>query len=361
MTQEIAEHLRKMSSRNGRYWLRDSRHFDTGQAPTSAQANEELPFKTQGAAAPHISASRALHESVVVSIPNVASQVANGATRETLPRNVAAAPQIPAAPPVPKAPPTPPPVPEQQAQPPETRAKVPAPAIMNAVPAAAPKPTRVKEASPREDDAVVAARSTQSQQTESSIVKIADEIIKTFPIAAPSIIMFAGSEASIDVDETAARVSAELASRNLGRVLLIDSDFKGKRLTKASGMLKRPGLSEIMNIALDWEDAVLKSGSSKLDFMTAGNCPHKRWTPKRLLRDAIAKIRNNYQFVCVSTGDAHNLGASTWAELSDGAMLVVSATDSNEELAESAVAELRKSGARLVGAIVSDVDANTQS
>ena len=366
MTHEIAEHLRKMTSRNGRYWLRDSRHFDLGQTPTSAEANEELPFKTAKAAAPHIASNKTLHESVVVTIPNVASKVANIQTRQAAPRNVAAAPPKPA----PAAPPTPPVVPTPPASEtnPPTRANVPKPSLMNAVPATTPKPApapAVKEASKspadqlppaHTDDAVVAARSTQSEMTEGSIVKIANEIISTFPIAAPSIVMFAGSEATIQVDEVAARVAAELASRNFGRALLIDSDFEGRRLTSASGMNKRPGLSEVMNIALHWEEAILKSGSSKLDFMTVGNCPHKRWTPKRLLRDAVAQIRSNYQFVCISTGDAHSMAAATWAELSDGALLVVSASNSNEEFAESAVGELRKNGARMVGAVVSDVE-----
>ena len=137
-------------------------------------------------------------------------------------------------------------------------------------------------------------------------------------------------------------------------MLLIDSDFADRRLTSASGMNKHAGLSEVMNIALPWEDAILRSGSSKLDFMPAGSCPHKRWTPKRLLRESVAEIRQQYQFVCITVGDAHSNAASTWAEISDGAMLVVSASNTSDAMAESAVQELRKDGARMLGCIVAD-------
>ena len=374
MTRDIAEHLRKMSSRNGRYWLRDSARDDAAnELPfgTSAQSPADSQTNTLG--------SRTHHESVVVAIPDVAAQnqIASRQPVETI-----AAAQQPAV--VQQAP-----VPQQTAPVPQQTAPVqaqmpavasPQPAIDNATqvrvdeseavieptvkhrvatqtPALVGSNTSVDShlpAAPQHDDAVAAARSSQSAETANAINKIADEIVSTFPIASPSVVMIAGSEASLAVDETAARVSAELASRGLGRVLLVDSDFADHRLTSASGVDKHAGLSEVMNIALPWSEAVLKSGSSKLDFMPAGICAHKRWTPKRLLREALAEIRQDYQFVCVSVGDAHSSAASTWSEISDGAMLVVSASNSSDALAESAVHELRKDGARLLGCIVAD-------
>ena len=391
MTRDIAEHLRKMSSRNGRYWLRDSARDDSAN---------DLPFGTitqprsDSDSQSDVEISRTHHESVVVAIPDVAAQNHIASRRPV--EITAAVPQQPAVvqrPPTEQAPVQQMSVPQQTALV-ETQAPVDSAAsIAAAVAVPAIQPTtenatqvRVDESeaviqptvthrvatqtpalvgsnasvdlhppvTPLHDDAVAAARSSQSAETANAIIKIADEIVYTFPIASPSVVMIAGSEASLAVDETAARVSAELASRGLGRVLLIDSDFADHRLTSASGVEKHAGLSEVMNIALPWSEAILKSGSSKLDFMPAGICAHKRWTPKRLLREALAEIRQDYQFVCVSVGDAHSSAASTWSEMSDGAMLVVSASNSSDALAESAVHELRKDGARLLGCIVAD-------
>jgi len=393
MTQEIGEHLKKLSSRKGRYWLRDSREESAGTG------SDDLPFRSVNKAQSPPSERVMAHESVVVSIPNVAALNAKAAGIVDATSSEVAAMQQRAASaykvsentrivaPLPKVdqPPAAPKV-ETIAKAAQNQAAL-APVIPQTSQLQATVPTIPKskvayseidvrelqptpmpepqatpkvsnEGEPKPDDAVEAARSSQSQSSSDSIGKIADEIVTKHPVASSSVIMIAGSQASLHADETCARVAAELAGRNLGRVLLIDSDFNGRRLTKASGMSSQGGLSEIMNIAFPWEKAILKSGSSKLDFMAAGSCPHKQWTPKETLREAIAEIRCEYQFVCVSVGDAHSSAGALWSEMSDGAFLVVSATHSSDSIAESAVEQLRENGARLAGCIVADVPAD---
>ena len=355
MSQEMSDHLRKLSSRNGRYWLRDSRGSDAAAdsmeivESTFDNSNAELPFRSST----NRDVKTAGHESVVVSIPNVESSTAaktkvyRDATSvgKTLGRNtkvVAPLPQI-------TAPATPPSV-----EPPKRQRSTAVPQTQVPPPAEVPKPKMHRQ----QDDAVQASRAGQSQESKDSIAKIANKIISDYPVASSSLVMFTGSQVGLHTDESCARVAAELASRDLGRVLLIDSDFANRRLSKASGMSSQAGLSEVMNIAFHWEDAILKSGSSKLDFMSAGNCPHKRWTPIKTLKEALAEMRSKYQFICVSVGEAHDAAASTWASLADGTFLIVSATQSNDSIAESSVAQLRDDGARLVGCIVADMEAS---
>ncbi len=380
MTHDMSDHLRKISSRNGRYWLRDI-HKD---AESPGESHEELPFRSLHSEQIPKFAKAPLHEIVVVSIPDMAvrNMTAPAAKLGYLlgenTRVVAPLPKVEQTPPAAHS------LPETIAQQRTVSFAPAAPAIQKhaalsqpsaepieaPIAASVPIPMAASEASrvnggssdelgvdTQQDDAVEAARASQSKETKDSIGKIADEIVKRFPVASPSVIMFAGSQASLHTDESCARVAAELAGRNLGRVLLIDSDFSDRRLTKASGMSQQGGLSEVMNIAFPWQQAVLKSGSSKLDFMPAGNCPHKRWIPKEQLREALAESKSCYQFICVSVGDAHDAAASTWSELADGAFLLVSATHSSDSVAESAVTQLRSDGARLVGCIVADVDA----
>lgn len=411
MTQDIAEHLRKLTSRNGRYWLRDSR-----KAPSAVDAAQtDLPFRSVSNSQTNVTERKAVHESIVVSIPdvaelNAAATDANSTTVVSTPSPVAQpmtierqiAPQTRVVSPLPQLHAIPPdPHPATKAKAVELAPTIPDVNQFSAgfegsttIAKPSPKPSLVEAnefpsieaneleqvpfktavtataplATPKlkvaahpslpspNDEAVKAARNSQSKESNDSIAKIADQMIERFPVAAASVLMIAGSQASLHADETCARVAAELASRNLGRVLLIDSDFVGRRLTKAGGMAKQGGLSEILNIAYPWQEAVLKSGSSKLDFMAAGNCPHKRWTPKSALREAVAEIRAEYQFVCVSVGDAHNSAAGLWSELADGALLVVSATQSSQAIAESAANELREIGARMIGCVVADVD-----
>jgi len=449
MTQDIGEHLNKLTSRNGRYWLRDSRAESASRSESTSigesqsqpsVAADQLPFQSLKRPLIHPADQQGRHESVVVSIPDVAALNAKAAgvpttaatqasavattshdtahrrtgstTRTTKPapkihRNIpepqtsklakqlqpdttlADAATISRRMPnhVPhvadvESTPTPAPTLNQQLKSTATISE----ALERAVPtttqtqptqteptqnqpptqdtlagkAETADETEITNEAQRADDAVHAARASQTESSTDSIAKIADEIVSKHPLASSSVIMIAGSQASMHSDETCARVAAELASRNLGRILLIDSDFTTRRLTKASGMGTQGGLSEVMNIAYPWQKAILKSGSSKLDFMAAGSCPHKRWTPKETLREAIAEIRSEYQFVCISVGDAHSSASSLWSEMSDGALLVVSATQSSDAVAESAVQQMRDDGARLIGCIVADVDVEKQ-
>ena len=66
-------------------------------------------------------------------------------------------------------------------------------------------------------------------------------------------------------------------------------------------------------------------------------------------------MKQDYQFICVSAGDAHDNVAKTWSGVCDGSYLLVSLKNSNEKIAESAVAELQTSGARLLGCVVTDL------
>jgi len=72
MTQDIGEHLKKLTSRQGRYWLRDSRGQSASSEIASTEtANEDLPF--QSVSNTQTSSRSPAHESVVVTIPNVAA------------------------------------------------------------------------------------------------------------------------------------------------------------------------------------------------------------------------------------------------------------------------------------------------
>jgi len=263
----------------------------------------------------------AFHESVVVAIPNVGNSPRVGEVGPL------AAPAVAAA-----------------------AAAVAAPAMAMASAPVAPAPQKIESftespplSSEAIDGAVSASRENQTETDRDAIAKIADQILERFPAGMHSTILFVGSEDSVNVDETCARVAAELASRNSERVLLID------------GMNAHGGLSEIMNIALPWQDAILKSNSSRLDFMPAGSRPQDRWNPEQLLRQAHAEMQQHYRTICVSGGMAHNFATKTWSGFCDGSYLVVSVQQSNDVVAKSSVARLQSLNARLIGCIVTDV------
>ncbi|MFK7767171.1 MAG: hypothetical protein AB8B55_08110 [Mariniblastus sp.] len=187
-----------------------------------------------------------------------------------------------------------------------------------------------------------------------AIQTLVTSILDRFPVGDPTVIVFVGCEENTHTDETCARVASALADRNIGRIMLIDSDVKGRALSSASGLQGQPGLAEIVNTERSWVDLVYGRSSSGLDFVAAGS--GKLYHPERQdrLRTAINGMKKEYQFICVSAGDAHGKSAKIWNDICDGTYLLVSMKNSNETIAKSAVAELQANGARLLGCVVTD-------
>lgn len=192
---------------------------------------------------------------------------------------------------------------------------------------------------------------------DSAVDVLCDAILERFPVGESAVILFAGSEPNIHVDETTARVASRLAGRDLGKVLLVDSDLKTRALSLASGLAKEQGILDVKERNKDWKPLVYNGASSRLDFMPAG-IGFKYCDPKKKadLIKAVAEMKLEYQFVLVSVGDAHSVPAHVWSDICDGSYLLVSMKKSNQTIAQSAVAEMKTCGARLLGCVVTDAD-----
>ncbi len=197
---------------------------------------------------------------------------------------------------------------------------------------------------------------TETESHGSDVVKLVDSILERFPLAAPAVLLFVGPEENPHVDETCARVAAEISSRKVGNVLLVDADIDGQRLTRASGMLGQEGFAECINRNLPWRETVVSRDGASFGFLPAGACPMDRWNAKQLLVNSAAEMKQDFQFVCVSGGSAHSAQARLWYDICDGSYLVVSLKSTNETMAKSSVNEMRAAGARLLGCVVTDVE-----
>ena len=192
-----------------------------------------------------------------------------------------------------------------------------------------------------------------SEKYTSAIDGLVDSVLERFPLAAPTILLFVGSENNPHIDETCAELAVMLSKRNVGDVLLVDSNFEGQ-LTSHHNLSSSPGVSEIYNDVDGWESLVVRESASGLDFLPAGKGNLDRWDGISRIRQAAAEMKSSYQFICVSAGDAYSNASKTWSGICDGSYLIVSLESSNERIAESAVTELQSSGARLLGCVVTD-------
>ena len=185
---------------------------------------------------------------------------------------------------------------------------------------------------------------------------LVEKIIDRFPLASPTVLLFVAGEPNPNVDETCAQVASALASCHVGKILLVDGDVAGRQLTIAGGMVNQPGLNEAIHRSADWRPLVVSEGSASFSFLPVGTCPTDRWNSDEFLRKVAAEMKQDYQFICVSAGDAHSKHAQLWCDVCDGSYLVVSLKNSNETLAKSAAEELMLNGARVLGCVVADAN-----
>ena len=185
---------------------------------------------------------------------------------------------------------------------------------------------------------------------------LVDQILERSNASIPVVFLFVGSEPNHHVDEMSARVAAALCDHTQSRVLLIDSDAVGRNLTTATGRQDDAGMTEVIEYNRDWRSNLLRNHKANIDFLPIGNGKFGRWNEKELLQKAVCEMKTDYQFVCVSGGDAHGKAAKLWSDVCDGSYLLVSIKSSNGTVAKSAVTELKANGARLLGCVVTDVD-----
>ena len=196
----------------------------------------------------------------------------------------------------------------------------------------------------------------EDDQVSETIRNVVGQVLERSNSSVPVVLLFVGSEPNEHVDEVSARVASALCGQTESRVLLIDSDNVGKNLTMASRRLTDSGMTEIIEYNQDWRSHLLRNQHSNLDFLPVGNGSFGRWNQKELLRKAVCDMKTEYQFVCVAGGDAHGLAAKLWSDICDGSYLLVSVKNTNGTIAKSAVTELKSSGARLLGCIVTDAN-----
>ncbi len=199
------------------------------------------------------------------------------------------------------------------------------------------------------------SKTNLGQKDLSAIDQLCNAILARFPLGDPSVLLFVGSEVNRHVDETSARVASRLAQLDVGRVLLLDSDLKIGSLSQASGLAQQNGICDVTNRDLDWKPLVFCASDKLMDFLPSGTEESFRHPDQTVrLANAVADMKQKYQFIIVSAGDAHQRPAKIWSELCDGSYLLVSMKTTNKVYAKSAVAELQASGARLLGCVVAD-------
>lgn len=156
---------------------------------------------------------------------------------------------------------------------------------------------------------------------------------------------------------TALNLAAVLSQQGK-RTLLVDADLRNPRLHKALGLLRNPGLSNVLVGDCTASEAIRREVLPMLDVLPAGPFPPN---PAELLsstrlRTLLEELREEYDWVLLdapptlAVTDAALLGRQT-----DGLVFVVRAGDTEQSAAVHAVERLRRVGVNLVGVVLNEV------
>jgi tyrosine-protein kinase Etk/Wzc len=156
---------------------------------------------------------------------------------------------------------------------------------------------------------------------------------------------------------TVANLAAVLAARG-DRTLLIDADLRRGELHDAFDLLRSPGLSDLLVGELDQREAIRPGVRPGLDLLPAGKRPPN---PSELLGSQamaglLAACREEYRWILLDAPPVLAVtDAAVLAALTDGAVLVLRAGETDRRAAWQGVQQLRRVDARVVGAVLNEV------
>lgn len=162
---------------------------------------------------------------------------------------------------------------------------------------------------------------------------------------------------------TVANLAAVLAARG-DRTLLVDADLRRGELHEAFDLLRSPGLSDLLAGELDPREAIRPAVRPNLDLLPAGKRPPN---PSELLGSQamaglLAGWRENYRWVLLDAPPVLAVtDAAVLAALTDGAVLVLRARETDRRAAWQGIQQLRRVDARVVGAVLNEVDPQLSS
>ena len=143
-------------------------------------------------------------------------------------------------------------------------------------------------------------------------------------------------------------------------VLLIDTDLRRGRIFRVFELAKEPGLSQVLQGSHSLSEAVRPTSVPGLSVLTTGGFPAD---PSELLggpamSSLVAQVSQQYGMVIFDTSPLLSVpDGAIMAAGADATILVVRAGQTKEDEARVAMAQLAVVGAKVVGAVMNDKDA----
>jgi len=144
-----------------------------------------------------------------------------------------------------------------------------------------------------------------------------------------------------------------LSEESKSKILLVDSNFRSPCIHKVFNFPQSPGLVDLLEGGEDIYSVIRKFNS--ISIITSGLVPKKHLELFRTnqFKDVLEKLRNNFDCIIFDIApillfpDVHLV-----AKYFDGVILVIECEKTKYEVATSAVNELKKANATILGVIL---------
>jgi succinoglycan biosynthesis transport protein ExoP len=149
-----------------------------------------------------------------------------------------------------------------------------------------------------------------------------------------------------------------------GRVLLIDGDMRKPRIHTVFALQDVPGLSAFLTGSATLQEVIHDTEVSNLFVIPCGAIPPN--PAELILSDRFQRmmdaVRPYFDHIIIDSPPLSNVSdARVLANACEGSLMVVKASSTSRSIAKKAVEHLAGSRARLVGAVLNDVDARSKS
>ncbi len=179
-----------------------------------------------------------------------------------------------------------------------------------------------------------------------------DELAKKRP---GCIVLLCGchdGDRSADAAALTAITTAHCSTKSL---CLIDGDLNTRSLSRIGGDDQELGVANVMATQTRFDDVVWATSRDRLDWIPAGNVRRSGWYRfDENLNQLLTDCQERYDLICVYLPTGVDELAKLWAGHVDASYLIVSMQRTSQVVAEAAVENLRRQGARLAGCIVTD-------
>ncbi len=183
-------------------------------------------------------------------------------------------------------------------------------------------------------------------------------VLFSVPATPPKVIQMTSAGAGEGKTVSALNLATALAEAG-SRVLLIDVDMRRPACHQALGVDKARGLSSFLAGQLNLDDVIQALEAPRIFFIPAGPTPPNpaELVGSQRMRDALEVLRTRYDFVILDSPPVLAVTDSVLlSREADGVVMVVKGHDTPRELLRRARGQLVQANARLLGAVVNNVD-----